>query len=56
MASPTLYFPFLPFLETQNHEHVVILRKLKGMAESLRVELPVAVSKAQCSKPSRALC
>lgn len=38
MASPTLYFPFLPFLETQNRERVVRLKTLKGMAESLRVQ------------------
>lgn len=33
-----LYFPFLPFLETQNREHVARFRKLKGMAESLRLQ------------------
>lgn len=41
MASPTLYFPFLLFLETQDCEHVVRLRKLKWPAENLRVQSSV---------------
>lgn len=41
MASPTLYFPFLPFLETQDSEPVVSLRKPKGTAENVRAHCSV---------------
>lgn len=41
MASPTLYFPFLPFLETQNGEDVVRPWKPKGTADNVRVHSSV---------------
>lgn len=41
MAGPTLYFPFLPFLETQVGEHAVRPWKPKGTAENVRVQSSV---------------
>lgn len=54
MGSPTVYFPFLPFLETQDCEHVVGL-KPKGTADNVGVEFRMAVSKALYCKPCKPL-
>ena len=56
MASPTLYFPFLPFFETQASERVARPWKPEATADDVRAQSSAAVGKALRCKPSGALC